>query len=71
MKKSSTQRNQVISKKESGIKIVVITGDNFEEALITYKRKIAFENIEKFRKKVKLRISMKEFRKLRAYGRQE
>lgn len=41
-----------------------------EGALITFKRKKAFESIDKFRKKMNLHISMDEFRKLRAYGRE-
>lgn len=41
-----------------------------EEALITFKRRKAFESIDKLRKKMKLHISMDEFRKLRAYGRE-
>lgn len=42
----------------------------FEEALTTFRRKKAFENIAKFRKKVKLDIPPDEFRKLRSYGRE-
>jgi len=41
-----------------------------EGALITLKRKKAFESIDKLRKKMNLHISMDEFRKLRAYGRE-
>lgn len=41
-----------------------------EGALIVFKRRKAFASIDKLRKKMKLHVSMDEFRKLRAYGRE-
>jgi hypothetical protein len=40
------------------------------EALILVKRRAAFKQIDKIREKMDLHISMDEFRKLRAYGRE-
>lgn len=71
MKSFKSQKKGLDSKDNLGIKVVVINGDSYEEALTTYKRKIAFENIKKLRQKMKLQISADEFRKLRAWGRQE
>ena len=43
--------------------------ESIQEAISTFKRKKAFEGIEELRQKLKLKMSMKEFKKLKNYGR--
>lgn len=43
--------------------------DSLEEALETFRRRKAFEAIDELREQLNLKMSMKEFKKLKNYGR--
>lgn len=55
--------------KKCGVKIITIRGRTFDEALTLFRRKIAFEHIDKFRKKVKLKMTTEEIIAAKNYGR--
>ena len=55
--------------KKCGVKIITINGKSLEDALMDFRRKISFEQIEELRKKNKVYLSTEEILKARDEGR--
>ena len=56
--------------KKCGVKIITIKGKSLQDALMNFRRKIAFEQIEEFRKKNKVYLSTEEIIEAKNYGRE-
>lgn len=55
--------------KKCGVKTILIKGKTFEDALMNFRREIAFEGLEALRKKNKFYLSTEELIAAKYYGR--